>query len=69
MKEFKELSATVRLKHKPCTGNEAYSMLVQELKDEIQEKQDILSEISTDDVKNKFINDWRPATKSVRIVM
>lgn len=67
MKEPKELSANVRLKHKPRTGNEAYSMLVQELKNEIREKQDILTELSDTDTKEKFIKDWCPATKSVRI--
>lgn len=67
MKEFKELSANVRLKHKPRTGNEAYSMLVQELKNEIREKQDILTELSDTDIKEKFIKDWCPATKIVRI--
>lgn len=67
MKEFKELSATVQLKNKPSTGNEAYSMLVQELKNEIKEKQEILTELYDTDTKEKFINDWCPATKSVRI--
>lgn len=67
MKEPKELSANVRLKHKPRTGNEAYSMLVQELKNEIREKQDILTELSDTDTKEKFIKDWRSTTKSVRI--
>lgn len=67
MKEFKELSANVRLKHKPRTGNEAYNMLVQELKDEVQEKQDILKELLDTDTKEKFIKDWCPATRSLKI--
>ncbi|WP_289091001.1 hypothetical protein [uncultured Bacteroides sp.] len=42
-------------------------MLIASLKAEIQEKQEILSHLSQDKVKQKFIENWNPTTRSVNI--
>ena len=61
------ISADIALKHKPNTGKQAYNMLIESLKAEIQEKQEILSHLTQDKVKQKFIENWTPTTKSVNI--
>lgn len=61
------LSADVKLKRKPRNGKEAYVLLVESLETEIKEKQEILSELSSDDIKRKFINGWNAKTKGVTI--
>lgn len=61
------LSADVKLKKKPKTGNEAYEILVDSLEKEIKEKQEILLELTSDEVKCKFIKSWNQKTKSVII--
>lgn len=61
------LSADVKLKRKPRSGKEAYVLLVESLETEIKEKQEILSELSSDDVKRKFIIGWNAKTKAVTI--
>lgn len=65
--QIERLSADIHLKHRPRTGKQAYDMLIQSLKAEIQEKQDILSQLTTDHVKQKFIENWNPDTRSVNI--
>lgn len=65
--QIERLSADIHLKHRPKTGKQAYDMLIQSLKAEIQEKQDILSQLTTDHVKQKFIENWNPDTRSVNI--
>ena len=65
--QIERLSADIHLKHRPRTGKQAYDMLIQSLKAEIQEKQDILSQLTTDHVKQKFIDNWNPDTRSVNI--
>ena len=61
------ISADIALKHKPNTGKQAYNMLIESLKAEIQEKQEILSHLTQDTVKQKFIENWTPTTRSVNI--
>ena len=41
--QVEQLSANITLKHRPRTGNQAYDMLVQTLRAEIQEKESILA--------------------------
>lgn len=67
MKEFKELSANVRLKYHPKSGKQAYKLLLSALNAEIEEKQSILTELKDENVKQKFIKEWKPETKSVTI--
>lgn len=62
-----KLSANVKLKKSPKSGGEAYALLVESLETEIKEKQEILSELSSDDVKRKFIIGWNAKTKAVTI--
>lgn len=64
---FSKLSTNVKLKKKPKNGSEAYALLVESLETEIKEKQDILSELTSDEVKRKFIRNWNSKTKSVTI--
>lgn len=64
---FGVLSANVKLKKNPKTGGEAYALLVESLETEIKEKQEILSELSSDDIKRKFISGWSAKTKAVTI--
>ncbi len=65
--QVERLSADITLKHKPRTGTQAYNMLIQSLKAEIQEKQEILSQLAKSEVKQKFIDNWNPTTRSVNI--
>lgn len=65
--QIERISADITLKHKPRTGTQAYNMLIESLKAEIQEKQEILSHLSQDKVKQKFIENWNPTTRSVNI--
>ena len=65
--QVERISADITLKHKPRTGTQAYNMLIESLKAEIQEKQEILSHLSQDKVKQKFIENWNPTTRSVNI--
>ena len=48
-------------------ARQAYNMLIESLKAEIEEKQEILSHLSQDKVKQKFIENWNPTTRSVNI--
>ena len=48
-------------------ARQAYNMLIESLKAEIQEKQEILSHLTQDKVKQKFIENWNPTTRSVNI--
>lgn len=64
---IERLIADISLPHKPKTGKQAYDMLLRSLKDEIKEKQDILSELDSEDVKQRFIENWNPSTRSVNI--
>ena len=61
--QVERISADITLKHKPSTGKQAYNMLIESLKAEIQEKQEILSHLSQDKVKQKFIENWNPTTR------
>ena len=61
------MECNITLKHKPSTGKQAYNMLIESLKAEIQEKQEILSHLTQDKVKQKFIENWNPTTRSVNI--
>lgn len=65
--QVERISADITLKHKPRTGTQAYNMLIESLKAEIQEKQEILSHLSQDKIKQKFIENWNPTTRSVNI--
>lgn len=46
--QVERISADITLKHKPSTGKQAYNMLIESLKAEIQEKQEILSHLTQD---------------------
>ena len=48
-------------------ARQAYNMLIESLKAEIQEKQEILSHLTQNKVKQKFIENWNPTTRSVNI--
>lgn len=65
--QIERISADITLKHKPRTGTQAYNMLIESLNAEIQEKQEILSHFTQDKVKQKFIENWNPTTRSVNI--
>lgn len=65
--QIETIKADIKLKHKPTNGIEAYNLLVEALKEEIEEKQDILSELCTKEVKAQIIKDWRPTTRSVAV--
>ncbi|EHO17615.1 hypothetical protein HMPREF9623_00469 [Stomatobaculum longum] len=65
--QVERISADITLKRKPKTGKQAYNMLIESLKAEIQEKQKILSNLTQDNVKQKFIENWNPTTRSVNI--
>ena len=63
--QVERISADITLKHKPRTGTQAYNMLIQSLKAEIQ--QEILSQLTKSEIKQKFIDNWNPTTRSVNI--
>lgn len=65
--QVERLSADIRLKHRPRTGTQAYNMLIESLKTEIDEKKEILSQLTQKDIKQKFIENWNPTTRSVNI--
>lgn len=65
--QVERISADIVLKHKPKTGTQAYNMLIQSLNAEINEKQEILSQLTKNEVKQKFIDSWNPTTRSVNI--
>ena len=65
--QVEQLSANITLKHRPRTGKQAYDMLVESLKKDIGEKKEILSQLTQKEVKQKFIDNWNPATRSVNI--
>lgn len=65
--QVERISADITLKHKPRTGTQAYNMLIKSLKAEIEEKQEILSQLTKSNVKQKFIDNWNPTTRSVNI--
>lgn len=65
--QVERISADITLKYKPKTGKQAYTMLIESLKAEIEEKQEILSHLTQDKVKQKFIENWNPTTRSVNI--
>lgn len=65
--QIEQLSANISLPHKPRTGNQAYNMLVQTLRAEIQEKESILAILKAEKVREKFIENWNPNTRSVDI--
>lgn len=62
-----KLSADVKLKRTPSSGSEAYVLLIDSLKEEIEERKKILSELASEEVKRKFVREWSPKTKSVNI--
>ena len=59
--QVERISADITLKHKPKTGTQAYNMLIESLKAEI------LSHLTQNKVKQKFIENWNPTTRSVNI--
>ncbi len=61
------LTADIPLPHKPRSGNQAYDMLVQTLRAEIQEKESILAILKAEKVREKFIENWNPNARSVDI--
>ncbi len=65
--QVEQLSANITLKHRPRTGNQAYDMLVQTLRAEIQEKESILAILKAEKVREEFIENWNPQTRSVNI--
>ena len=65
--QVERISADIVLKHKPKSGTQAYNMLIQSLNAEINEKQEILSQLTKNEVKQKFIDSWNPTTRSVNI--
>lgn len=62
-----KLSANVKIKKTPQRGNEAYALLVESLEKDIEEKQNILSELTSEEVKQKFIKNWNHKTRSVTV--
>ncbi len=65
--QVERLSTDIKLKHRPRTGTQAYNMLIESLKAEIDEKKEILSQLTQKDIKQKFIENWNPTTRSVNI--
>lgn len=65
--QVEQLSADIKLKHRPRTGKQAYDMLVESIETEIDEKKEVLSQLKQEDVKQKFIENWNPTTRSVNI--
>ena len=62
-----KLSTNVKLKKEPKSGKEAYALTVASLEAEIKEKQSILSELRSAEVKRKFIRGWNAKTSSVNV--
>lgn len=65
--QIETIRADVKIKNKPNNGTQAYNLLIDALKVEVEEKQAILSELCTPDIKAQFIKDWKPTTKSVSV--
>lgn len=64
---MERLNANVDLAKIPRNGIECYHMVVASLSAEIEEKSEILTEMSNEDVKQKFISGWRPGIQNVNI--
>ena len=62
-----ECRATVWLKNKPESGIEAYEMLIDSLMMEIEEKQNVLSELTCESVKQELIASWNADVRRVCI--
>ena len=65
--EIENISANIKLSRKPTTGTEAYNLLVESVKKEIEEKQTILHELQEAETKQEFINNWSPSVKKLMI--
>lgn len=61
------LSTGTHFKYKPQSGQEAYGMLLESLREEIREKQDVLSMLKSADVRQEFIENWSPHKKNFDI--
>lgn len=61
------IQRNVKLKCKPTNSLQAYQCLIQAIKEEINELQIMLSELSNSEVKQKFIREWSPHTTSVAV--
>lgn len=57
----------VKLRRKPTNGTEAYNLLVEALKADIEEKQIVLEELSDKEIREQVIRDWRPKVKNLAI--
>ena len=65
--QIERFSTDIKLKHKPTNATQAYTLMVQSLQNEIEEKQSILSELRTPNVKERFIADWNPNITNVLV--
>jgi hypothetical protein len=65
--EIENISANIKLSRKPTTGTEAYNLLIESVKKEIEEKQTILHELQEAETKQEFINNWSPSVKKLMI--
>lgn len=65
--QVERISADITLKHKPKTGTQAYNMLIASPQSrDTRKTRDFISSL-TDKVKQKFIENWNPTTRSVNI--
>ncbi len=55
---IERISTNIDLHGKPKNGTQAYSMLINSLKQEIKEKQDVLHYLLKDNIKEAFINGY-----------
>jgi hypothetical protein len=63
------LSHEVKIKGIPSNGKEAYRAVVNQLRSEISERQELLNELSVPAVKHEIIKQWTPNKRSVTITV
>lgn len=67
-KSFKNveiLQTNVKLDKKPSSPTQAYRSVIKALSSEIEEKQEVLSELSTEEGKREFIRSWHKDARNV----
>ena len=64
---LERISTNIDLHGKPKNSTQAYSMLINSLKQEIKEKQDVLRYLLKDNIKEAFINGYNPDTRTFDI--
>ncbi|MDY4839996.1 MAG: hypothetical protein SO160_10715 [Lachnospiraceae bacterium] len=63
------LSHEIKIKGVPANGREAYRSVVNQLRSEIADRQELLNELSVPAVKREIIKQWTPNKRSVTITV